>query len=286
MSGESTLARKFVETHPTDAVGLFEGIDPEAGAAILEDCSPRAAAHILQRLAPTFAAAIAFRLSAARLHSVLPELSAEATLRLLRSLEPANRDRLLAELSPKIRRSLRVSLEFPESTVGAWMDPFALVVPAEITAKEARTRVRRGSKKARYYLYVVDQKHVPQGVISLRELLAAAPDATIASIMQTPVIKIPSNAPTHQVAVHPAFDELRTLPVVDTDGVLLGVVRLESLEQALGGAVGARRGRQESLGLEVVALYCSFVANLIDGLATITTGATGPSDTREDRHGS
>jgi magnesium transporter len=278
---ESDLARAFLEAHASDASRFLEEVDSAAGASVLANCSPEAASRALQCVDPIAAGAVAARLPGTQITAVLSELSPDAAARVLRALDPQDRERMLSVLPEELARACRLSLDQPEHTAGARMDPFFLAVQAENTAREASERLRRRSNQTISHLYAVDQDHRPVGVVSLRELLVATPESSIASFMHAPVVRVASSLKTDALLALPAFRELRSLPVVDPGGALVGVVRYETIERLHRRTRRSPTDRTGSVGLEMMELFCSLTASTVDAL----TGFVAPSPTGITRRG-
>lgn len=89
------------------------------------------------------------------------------------------------------------------------------------------------SKHTIYYAYVVDERDELQGVVSLRELLNADDDATVADVATEPVVSVSASTPADRVATVFTQNEFMALPVVDGDGTFSGVVRASDVIEAL-----------------------------------------------------
>lgn len=66
-------------------------------------------------------------------------------------------------------------------------------------------------------------------MLNYRDLLLANDEATLASVMRSPVVHLPATASGEALLGAPAWRVYLALPVVDPDGILVGVVRAETL---------------------------------------------------------
>ena len=80
-----------------------------------------------------------------------------------------------------------------------------------------------------YYLYVTDNSGRLVGVMSLRELLNAPEDDVIEAHMHTDLVTIDADADPEYAADEVAERDFPALPVIDDDGVLVGVLRTEDM---------------------------------------------------------
>jgi magnesium transporter len=78
-----------------------------------------------------------------------------------------------------------------------------------------------------HYLYVVDRENHLLGVVPLRNLLMAQPDASIGSIMSPDVVAVPVTADQEELAEFISRYDYFAIPIVDEEERLLGVVTVD-----------------------------------------------------------
>jgi magnesium transporter len=110
------------------------------------------------------------------------------------------------------------------------MSPAVVALPKEMTCQEAIEALRKVAEEMEtvYYAYVVDQGRLI-GVLSLRDLVFARPEAPIERVMRTGLVTLPADMPVEEVAR--TFDKYNflALPVVDQEGRLLGIVTVDDV---------------------------------------------------------
>lgn len=84
-----------------------------------------------------------------------------------------------------------------------------------------------------YYTYVVDDENRLIGVASVREMLSAAREAPISSIIDGEVISFHVTADAEQAAVDVAELHYPAVPVVDDDDRIVGIVRTDTLVEVM-----------------------------------------------------
>jgi magnesium transporter len=92
-----------------------------------------------------------------------------------------------------------------------------------------RALARSGRKEAMYAIYATDEKGRLAGVLSLRELLAAAPGATIGDIAWEEVASVSPSADREEAARMIQKYDLVALPVVSESAHLMGVVTVDDV---------------------------------------------------------
>jgi predicted transcriptional regulator len=79
------------------------------------------------------------------------------------------------------------------------------------------------------YVYVIDDAGRLRGVMTLHELLNAPPRRTVAEVMQSRVISLSADESIFSVIRNPYWQSYHALPVIDANGLLLGVIRQKSI---------------------------------------------------------
>ncbi|MBK9166512.1 MAG: magnesium transporter [Bryobacterales bacterium] len=231
MVSEQALILAFVGEHTADAARILERLPAGDAAALLTELPPEPASEVVRRMS-AFAGSTAIAAmdiqAAASLIAHMPHQDASS---LLRRVEATVREGLIAALPDHMRDRLRVLLRYPEGTAGALMDPFVLVLPGDLTAGEALSRVRHRARHVYFYVYVTDRSHKLAGVLDLRELLLARASDTLTSVMRSDLAKVLADTDVITVQSHPGWQEYDALPVVDEGGVFLGAIRHRSVRR-------------------------------------------------------
>jgi len=253
--GITSVALRFLEHHPDESARLLESLAPDSAAALLSLSAPGLAADVLRRVVPSFGVACLAQLPRERAPSVIEALPLAAAAGLLRRSDEQTRLTLLADLTEPTRAALARLLAYPEDSAGGRMDPRVFTLPEDILVAEAAVRLRAHPEYAMYYLYVVDREQRLTGVLNYRDLLLANDDATLKSVMRSQVVRLRATASGQALLAEPAWRVYLALPVVDEGGVLIGVVRFESLREVEWGRrgqasrlAGMWRGVSEMLG--------------------------------------
>jgi magnesium transporter len=84
-----------------------------------------------------------------------------------------------------------------------------------------------------YYLFVVDWAGRLRGVVNLRQIIVADPDTPVQDIMDPEVISVPAGTDQEECARLMTRYDLLALPVVDSGGMLLGVVTVDDVVDVL-----------------------------------------------------
>jgi magnesium transporter len=172
---------------------------------------------------------------------LIATLRMERVLELFREMEPDDRVRLLDELPATIakelleglssdeRRMTSILLGYPEETVGRIMSPEFVSLRPGMTAAQALEKIRRAGRTAEtlYALPVTDDTLRLVGVISLREIILAEPEALIDGLMTREVYAARADQDQEHAARLILEAGLIALPVVDSEDRLIGVLTVD-----------------------------------------------------------
>ena len=266
----SILIDRFVRGHVHQAARVLENRPLDELAPFFDRIPAELAASLLCTLEASTAAGCLERMNEEGMAGALALVPLEQAALLLRRLRPGTREAALKRLPPEPQGHLRLLLRCREDSAGALMEPRIFTLPPEVSAAEAVSRVRADPGRASHYLYVLKRDQTLAGVLTLRELLAAAEGAEVASLMQRDVVCLRMADSLASVLVHPAWLEFHSLPVLDGKDRFAGALRHKTLRQLSGG--GQRPVRIEQAGTALGELYRIGLSALVNS----AIGSEGP----------
>jgi magnesium transporter len=218
---------------PPDQADVFEELPPETQDLLLPRLNPEDSADILEELTDEDAAEVAARLEPSELARILNKMEPDEAADLLGDIAP---DQVASALSAlEDAEEIRPLLEHQDDTAGGLMTSIDVLLHKDITAAEALDHLRRAAPDSEtvYYLYVVDNDMHLVGVVSLRQLVVAPTTTRIADLMDTEIIHTHASADKEDAARLMARYDLLSLPVLDDEGHLLGMITHDDLVDVL-----------------------------------------------------
>jgi magnesium transporter len=155
----------------------------------------------------------------------------------LQRVTPEQRPGLLELLDEPTRREVSALLAYAEDSAGGLMSPRFARIRAEMSVDEAIRYLRRQARdrlETIYYAYVLDGEQHLIGVVSFRELFAAAGDRPVAEVMRREVDAVPEDMDQEEVSRIVSGTGLLAVPVVDAQGRMKGIVTLDDVVQVVG----------------------------------------------------
>lgn len=218
-----------------DLADLVEQLDPSEREILFRSLPDEEASALLRELEETVAAQILETLPAEQASRLLSRIPSDDAADMLLDLPDQTADALLAGMEQEEAQAVRQLMEYPETTAGGRMTTEFTTVAAEATVSQvmADLRAHPPAPKTGYYLYVCDSSGRLEGVVSLRDLIVAAPDARIGDIMARNVVSVRADADQEEAANLVAHYDLLALPVVDAEGRLVGVITVDDVLEVM-----------------------------------------------------
>ena len=161
----------------------------------------------------------------------IQNLDSEHTLRLLRHQHPEQREALLNALPERISKGYRRLLHYAEHCVGAHMNPFIFVLATGTSVAEATQRVSQQDTHSQFFPFVVDHDQRLVGVLTVSDLIRASPKTRLEDIMRKDVVRLSAYATMDDVRKISGRGAFHSLPVLDVDGTLIGVIDQDGLKR-------------------------------------------------------
>lgn len=151
---------------------------------------------------------------------------------LIQEAPEEERDGLLGLLDEPSRREVAVLLAYAEDDAGGLMNPRYARLRPEMSVDEAIGYLRRQARERLetiYYVYVLDADQRLLGVVSFRELFAAAPDRRVRDIMRTDLVTAPEEMDQEALGALFREHDFLAIPVVDAEGRMKGIVTVDDI---------------------------------------------------------
>ena len=142
------------------------------------------------------------------------------------------REGLLAVLDEPTRKEVAALLVYKEDEAGGLMNPRYARLRPDMSVDEAITYLRRQARERLetiYYVYVLDAEQRLIGVITFRELFAAAPDKTVRDIMHTDVVTAHESMDQEMLSRLFAEHNFLAIPVLDDERHVKGIVTVDDI---------------------------------------------------------
>ncbi len=187
--------------------------------------------------------ALITELSNTEQEKIITSLSAQGKRSLFHAMEPDDLVDLVQSVSHEVRRSVWENLSdetkkemlfllrFDEDDAAGMMTPRYLAIRSNITVGHALRFIRSEVKDVEfmYYIYVLDDLQRLIGSVSIKDLLGENDETRVSDIMEQRVISVYDDTDREEVAKTLEDYDLISLPVVDSNNLLLGIVTFDDV---------------------------------------------------------
>jgi Mg2+ transporter MgtE len=225
------LKQQLTELHPADIAELIEEMDYKRRANFIENLDDQQAIDTLAELNLDTQVEIIEQMDAQRASDILEEMAPDEAADILGELPAEKSEGLLQLMESDDAEEVRELMQYEQGTAGALMTNEFIAFSSHITTEEAINQLRELSPTAEtiYYLYVMDDEEHLQGVLSLRELIVAAPQTTLKELMHTKVAVVQDEDNYQKVAEVINKYSLLAVPVVDEQNIMVGIVTVDDI---------------------------------------------------------
>jgi magnesium transporter len=229
----TSIENEYLRRYPVAAAEWFEAMPDRELETVVAALDPAALAVAMEYLSPPRALSLFMLLSESARIEILEQAGPRLSVTVVSQLPEAQRDELLTGLSKVSRNDVERLLSFPENSAGRLMDRSFLAVKARMTVAEVLKRLQASSIRGARSLFVVGKDARLSGLVDIQDLALATGEELISDHVQ-PVIQTVTPQTNREELVELLESSRRdSVPVVDADQRLLGVVRYRNLFHAI-----------------------------------------------------
>jgi len=223
------LNNEYLKQHPDEVARYLDTRSPAETAALISGALPLTTALILERMNPRIAADAVLRLPPEAPRAVIAAMNPARAAAVVVSMPIVQRDSLLGQLDPKVANEIREILSYPSDTAGALMDPRITAFGEDITVDEALRKMRTFKEKELGAIYLQNADGRLAGAVPLGEIATALPETKLKELVRGATAMVNVTASREEIVSYLKEHRLATLPVVDADSRLVGVIRYRQL---------------------------------------------------------
>ncbi len=229
MTNEQQLTYEFIKAYPEGGARILERLKSKDVASFLMEAPPKLSASVFEFMDPMTASHCLEHFGPKKSTKIVENISLDNAAILLRRMSELFRNSLLESISPTLSEPLRQVLKFPEETAGALMDPLVPTVPDDLSIEEVLRHIQKSRNKEIDVLFVVDRNHQLAGWLGMERIVLAPRKILVSSMVKKFEQTLSPYTKLKAIHVNTGWQDIRTLPVVDDKGILLGAISLKTL---------------------------------------------------------
>jgi magnesium transporter len=216
----------LAKLHPADIADIVEELAPDERQAVFQTLDEETAAEALEEVEPKVQKAIVESLDSERAAEIVEEMNPDAAADLLGELTEDRTEQILVQMEPEAQQDVVELLEHKEETAAGRMTTEFLALPVAATVQNTIDSLREfeGGPEVVSTIYLVDSHGTLVGAVPLARIVLASLTTPMLSLTQEPLVLAREGVSENEVAE--LFDKynLQTLPVVNEQNRLTGVI--------------------------------------------------------------
>ena len=230
------ISNKLLEKmHPADLADIVEDLAPDDREAIFETIDEEVAAETLSEVDPEIQASIVESLEPEKAADIIEEMEPNDAADVLHELEDETSEEILDEMEAQPKIEVRELLGFSEDSAGGMMNTTYVALPETATVADAMAALGANEELLENLnvIFLLDGREHLTGAVPLGRLFRAAGASPLKDLASQPLIRVGEDE--RQNRITELFDKynLLTLPVVDEQGRLSGVITADEIISVL-----------------------------------------------------
>lgn len=228
---ELDIIRLISEFHPADIADLIDALEEDKKRKLFGLLQVETAADVIMEIDEISRELIMEDIPQDRLTQIVDGMESDDATDLISELPREQAQHILRQIDKEDSEEVQELLKYGKETAGGIMQLELVAVPQSVTVKDAIEQIRAcaGEVEDLHNLFVVDDGNKLVGVLPLRKLILASPDAVIETIVDSDPISVTPEVDQEEVAEIFRKYDIVSLPVVDQEGKLLGRILVDDV---------------------------------------------------------
>ena len=225
------LQRRMEEMNEFDVAEFLTEIEDNRMPMVFRLLSKETAADVFANFEAPEQERIINSITDSELAGIIEELYVDDAVDMMEEM-PANVvRRVMRAATPATRSLINQYLRYPENSAGSIMTSEFVDLKKYMNVRESFARIRRigEDKETIYVCFVISADRKLEGIVTVKDLLLADDDTIIEDLMDRNVIFATTTDDQETVSEMFSDYDLMALPVVDTEGRLVGIVTVDDV---------------------------------------------------------
>ncbi len=216
---------------PVDIADLLVELDGDIAVVIFRLLKKPIAADVFSYLPSNKGVELLELFNKQQLSDVMVNLEPDEQVALMEELPGHLTQRVMNSMNLEDQKQVKKLLGYPEDSIGRLMTPRYVRIKSDWTIERSMKHIRKYAEVAETLnrIYVVDDKEFLIDDLRLTEFILADPEDVVESIMDRSFEALMAYEDQEEaVKMFAKYDRV-ALPVVDTDGILVGIVTVDDI---------------------------------------------------------
>ncbi|MGI5989014.1 MAG: magnesium transporter [Lachnospiraceae bacterium] len=225
----TSLRAMLTQIQPVDLADIFEQVPEETRLVLFRILPKDQAADTFAEMDHDEQEQLLTNFTDQEVKNVLNEMYTDDAVDMLEEMPAGFVRRVLSKATPDTRADINALLKYPEGSAGAVMTTEYVSLKATMSISEALRWIRAhgDDREDVYTCYVTDANRKLNGVLTVRDMLLCKRDAYVSELMEKNIISVKTTDDREVAAQQLARYDLNSLPVVDGENRLVGIITVD-----------------------------------------------------------
>lgn len=239
ITAADALGLEYLRLYPAEINDWLNDLPADEALPLLDALVPAVRARVWEQMPLGLADSLFHRLDDDAATGLLELIDPTRGAQLLRRLSDERHGGLLGRLTGSTGRELSRLLSYPPGTAATLMDPRPPALAPQLSVGEALARVRGEQWHVTRAVYLVDDAGELMGQATLQDMALSDPQGSLLAIRKPVDAVVDEMATRDEIGELLEQQKLLELPVLDARRQLVGVIRYQSLINAVQSSVSA-----------------------------------------------
>jgi CBS domain-containing protein/sporulation protein YlmC with PRC-barrel domain len=228
----NVLKENINDIHPVDLADILEELEGSQRMAVFNQIEPELASDTLEEVEPRVQRELIRSMEKERAAELINDMSPGQVADILSALPASEADEIIEFVDSENKQRVQQMIDKHDENIMLYSTQQVIKRPHNTVVRDVINNYRdvAGDMDVIMYVYVVNEENILQGVVDLRELIAAEPEQTLGQIMTDNLITLSADE-----TLQDAFDmferySFRAIPITDESDTLLGVVSFHDIK--------------------------------------------------------
>ena len=228
----NVLKENFNDIHPVDLADILEELEGSQRMAVFNQIEPELASDTLEEVEPRVQRELIRSMEKERAAELINDMSPAQVADILSVLPASEADEIIEFVDSENKQRVQQIIDQHDENIMLYTTQKVIKRPHDTVVRDVINNYRdvAGDMDVIMYVYVVDEEHILQGVVDLRELIAAEPEQTLSEIMTDSVITLNPDETLQDAVDMFSRYSFRAIPITDENDYLLGVVSFHDIK--------------------------------------------------------
>ncbi len=228
---QGTLLNLLIDLHPADIADLLTVLKKDERKYLFPLLPTDKASAVLTELDPPIVDQILEDVSEKQISSLVDKMDSDDAADIISDLPDEIAQSVLEQIPDEVSEDVKELLTYDEDTAGGIMALEFVSINQKITVNDTIKEIRRARKKVSiiHNIWVVDNKNVLTGSISLTDLVLAKGKTLISKIVNKEIKFVYTDMDQEEVAILFRKYDLLALPVVNSSYQLVGQITIDDI---------------------------------------------------------